>query len=39
MTDYGHNLLFGTFITLLLVVFIGESIRDAFDPKELSQLQ
>ena len=27
------------FITLLLVVFIGESIRDAFDPKEFSQLQ
>jgi len=27
------------FVTLLLVVFIGESVRDAFDPKEFSQLQ
>jgi microcin C transport system permease protein len=27
------------FVTLLLVVFIGESIREAFDPKEFSQLQ
>jgi microcin C transport system permease protein len=27
------------FITLLLVVFIGESVREAFDPKEFSQLQ
>jgi microcin C transport system permease protein len=27
------------FITLLLVVFIGESVREAFDPKEYSQLQ
>jgi microcin C transport system permease protein len=27
------------FITLLLVVFIGEAIREAFDPKEFSQLQ
>lgn len=27
------------FITLLLVVFIGESVREAFDPKEFSPLQ
>ena len=27
------------FVTLLLVVFIGESVREAFDPKEFSQLQ
>jgi microcin C transport system permease protein len=27
------------FITLLLVVFIGEAIREAFDPKEFSQLE
>jgi microcin C transport system permease protein len=27
------------FTTLLLVVFIGEAIREAFDPKEFSQLQ
>ena len=27
------------FVTLLLVVFIGESVREAFDPKEYSQLQ
>ena len=27
------------FLTLLLVVFIGESVREAFDPKEFSQLQ
>jgi microcin C transport system permease protein len=27
------------FITLLLVVFIGEAVREAFDPKEFSQLQ
>jgi microcin C transport system permease protein len=27
------------FITLLLVVFIGEAAREAFDPKEFSQLQ
>jgi microcin C transport system permease protein len=27
------------FVTLLLVVFIGEAVRDAFDPKEFSQLQ
>jgi microcin C transport system permease protein len=27
------------FLTLLLVVFIGEAIREAFDPKEFSQLQ
>lgn len=27
------------FVTLLLVVFIGESVREAFDPKEFSELQ
>jgi len=27
------------FFTLLLVVFIGEAVREAFDPKEFSQLQ
>jgi microcin C transport system permease protein len=27
------------FLTLLLVVFIGEAVREAFDPKEFSQLQ
>jgi microcin C transport system permease protein len=27
------------FITLMLVVFIGEAVREAFDPKEFSQLQ
>jgi microcin C transport system permease protein len=27
------------FATLLLVVFIGEAVREAFDPKEFSQLQ
>jgi len=27
------------FLTLLLVVFIGEAVREAFDPKEYSQLQ
>ncbi|MSO56518.1 MAG: ABC transporter permease subunit [Acidobacteria bacterium] len=27
------------FITLLLVVFVGEAVREAFDPKEFSQLQ
>jgi microcin C transport system permease protein len=27
------------FITLLLVVFIGEAVREAFDPKEFSQLR
>ncbi len=27
------------FITLLLVVFIGEAVREAFDPKEFSELQ
>ena len=27
------------FTTLLLVVFIGEAVREAFDPKEFSQLQ
>jgi microcin C transport system permease protein len=27
------------FVTLLLVVFIGEAVREAFDPKEFSQLQ
>ncbi len=27
------------FVTLLLVVFIGEAVREAFDPKEYSQLQ
>lgn len=31
--------LFAMFITLLLVVFVGESVREAFDPKEFSQLQ
>ena len=27
------------FVTLLLVVFIGEAVRESFDPKEFSQLQ
>ena len=27
------------FVTLLLVVFIGEAIREAFDPKEFSRLR
>jgi microcin C transport system permease protein len=27
------------FVTLLLVVFIGEAVRDAFDPKEFSELR
>ena len=27
------------FVTLLLVVFIGEAIREAFDPKEYSRLR
>jgi microcin C transport system permease protein len=27
------------FITLLLVVFIGEAVREAFDPKEYSRLR
>jgi len=27
------------FLTLLLVVFIGEAVREAFDPKEFSELQ
>jgi microcin C transport system permease protein len=27
------------FLTLLLVVFIGEAIREAFDPKEYSRLR
>ena len=27
------------FLTLLLVVFIGEAIREAFDPKEFSRLR
>ena len=27
------------FVTLLLVVFIGEAVREAFDPKEFSELQ
>lgn len=31
--------LMALFLTLLLVVFIGESVREAFDPKEFSQLQ
>jgi microcin C transport system permease protein len=31
--------LLAMFITLLLVVFIGESVREAFDPKEFSELQ
>ena len=31
--------LIALFITLLLVVFIGEAVREAFDPKEFSQLQ
>ena len=26
-------------ITLLLVVFIGEAVREAFDPKEFSELK
>jgi microcin C transport system permease protein len=26
------------FITLLLVTFIGEAVREAFDPKELNSL-
>ena len=28
-----------TFVTLLLIVFIGEAIREAFDPKEYSRLR
>jgi microcin C transport system permease protein len=31
--------LMALFLTLLLVVFIGEAVREAFDPKEFSQLQ
>jgi ABC-type microcin C transport system permease subunit YejE len=27
------------FLTLLLVVFIGEAVREAFDPKEYSRLR
>jgi microcin C transport system permease protein len=27
------------FMTLLLVVFIGEAVREAFDPKEYSRLR
>jgi ABC-type microcin C transport system permease subunit YejE len=27
------------FITLILVTFIGEAIREAFDPKEYSRLR
>jgi microcin C transport system permease protein len=27
------------FLTLLLVVFIGEAVREAFDPKEFSRLR
>ena len=27
------------FVTLLLIVFIGESVREAFDPKEYSRLR
>ena len=27
------------FLTLLLIVFIGEAVRDAFDPKEYSRLR
>jgi len=27
------------FVTLLLVVFIGEAVREAFDPKEYSRLR
>jgi ABC-type microcin C transport system permease subunit YejE len=27
------------FVTLLLIVFIGEAIREAFDPKAFSRLQ
>jgi len=28
-----------TFVTLLLIVFIGEAVREAFDPKEYSRLR
>ena len=31
--------LMALFLTLLLVVFIGEAVREAFDPKEFSELQ
>ncbi len=31
--------LLAMFFTLLLVVFIGESVREAFDPKEFSEIQ
>ena len=27
------------FVTLLLVVFIGEAVREAFDPKDFSRLR
>jgi microcin C transport system permease protein len=27
------------FVTLLLIVFIGEAVREAFDPKEYSRLR
>ena len=27
------------FLTLLLIVFVGEAIREAFDPKEYSRLR
>jgi ABC-type microcin C transport system permease subunit YejE len=27
------------FVTLLLVVFIGEAVREAFDPREYSRLR
>jgi microcin C transport system permease protein len=33
---YPNGVLFGT---LLLVVFIGEAIREAFDPREYSRLR
>jgi microcin C transport system permease protein len=27
------------FLTLLLIVFVGEAVREAFDPKEYSRLR
>jgi microcin C transport system permease protein len=31
--------LMAMFLTLLLIVFIGEAVREAFDPKEYSRLR
>jgi len=31
--------LLAMFFTLLLIVFIGEAVREAFDPKEYSRLR